>query len=82
MKECKIIGKRNPSRTRVDFWANEQTRAHLERLKAFYVEHLGRSVSGSIIMRRALEKLVEQVGQLTDENQIRDELLTLIKHAE
>ncbi|MEW5772987.1 MAG: hypothetical protein AB1916_05635 [Thermodesulfobacteriota bacterium] len=63
------------------FNLNDISLLHLGQLRLFYQKQLGRPVSTSLIVRRALEGLREHVHQMPGNRQaVEDEVMILLKH--
>lgn len=66
---------------RMNFTVDPIAKANFEKLKAFYQTTLNKEVSISLIIRRAMEALVDHTNGLHDDREIQRELLTLLKQA-
>ena len=77
----KLNTKRNERMERMNFTVDAAAKANYNKLKSFYLNALRKDVSTSLIVRRALEALVDHIHGLQGEREISNELITLLKQA-
>lgn len=77
----KLHTKRTHELRRLHFTADPTTSTKLDALKVFYTGVLGREVSVTLIVRRALELLQDHTLELTEEPEIKDETITMLRQA-
>lgn len=65
----KMVSKRDPRKnTQVNIWLNPATRERLQWLQVYYAKVLGREVSSTVIIRRAIEALLLIQKPLVEEH--------------